>query len=479
MAEPVFGFLAFTSGSYEGAIIRDMRLANDLHRRGFKVHIYWMMEKNPELVDAGIPQSMLCRGLRYQFRRPSGLMDQVARVFKLFPAARRRLFIAQHPEFVARLLGNLMYVICDGGRSDPKLLDRLERFIIRDGVTHLLPTFAWTCPLAQRVKERGRAKFDYLPTFQGEEIFAHFAMRIGRIDDYHRVLRETVAGSGWPAVAVSRDYIARLAEEMGIDASRVVAIYPGIELPEGSGFRVQGSGRGEKKGTGAISQSGLAASAASVSVKPQSEIDSDFASLKTIFPSLHPEIPMVTYLGRQDPEKGIDLLLYAARMLAERGVKLQVVCVGGSSFGLQYRKSMEAIAEHLRLTVFWKGRVSNEVRSALFRRSRCIVYPSIHREPFGMVAAEAMSFGTPVVVPNLGGITEVIEVDGKRGGLAFKAWDSADLAAQLQRLLTDEPLYRELAANTRSLAELFSVARMTEGVLQHMGVEARPIKGNM
>lgn len=188
---------------------------------------------------------------------------------------------------------------------------------------------------------------------------------------------------------------------------------------------------------------------------------------------------MVTYLGRQDPEKGIDLLLYAARMLGERGVKLQVVCVGGSSFGLQYRKSMEAIAEHLRLTVFWKGRVSNAVRSALFRRSRCIVYPSIHREPFGMVAAEAMSFGKPVIVPNLGGITEVIEVDGKRGGLAFKAWDSADLAVQLERILTDQTLYAELAANTRSLAELFSVARMTEGVLQHLGVEARPIKGSM
>ena len=41
-----------------------------------------------------------------------------------------------------------------------------------------LPTFAWTCPLAQRVKERRRAKFDYLPTFQGEEIFAHFVIRV-------------------------------------------------------------------------------------------------------------------------------------------------------------------------------------------------------------------------------------------------------------------------------------------------------------
>src|SRR3954453_23400679 len=71
MPVPVFGFLAFTSGSYEGAIIRDMRLVNDLHRRGFKVHVYWLMEKNPEFVDEGIPQSVLARGTRFQFRRPS------------------------------------------------------------------------------------------------------------------------------------------------------------------------------------------------------------------------------------------------------------------------------------------------------------------------------------------------------------------------------------------------------------------------
>jgi len=161
-------------------------------------------------------------------------------------------------------------------------------------------------------------------------------------------------------------------------------------------------------------------------------------------------------------------------MLADRNIPLQLACVGGSSFGQQYRKVMEAIAEHLRLTVFWKGRVSNDQRSALFRHSRCVVYPSIHREPFGMVAAEAMSFGTPVLVPNLGGITEVVEVDGRRGGLTFNAWDTTDLATQLQRLLTDDALYAELRANARPLSELFTVSHMTDRVLAHMGLPAKP-----
>jgi len=82
MQPPVIGFLAFTSGSYEGAIIRDMRLANALARRGYKVVVYWMMERNRELVDEGITQRMLCSGLRFQFKRPSGLMRAVLLVLR-------------------------------------------------------------------------------------------------------------------------------------------------------------------------------------------------------------------------------------------------------------------------------------------------------------------------------------------------------------------------------------------------------------
>jgi glycosyltransferase involved in cell wall biosynthesis len=428
---PVFAFLAFTSGSYEGAIIRDMRLANALHHRGYKVVIYWMMERNPELVDDGIRQYTFCQGMRFQFTRPSGLMDRLGRLLRIIAADRRRRFMQQHPNYVNRLMSNCCRAICDG---DPALSRRLQRFIARDHVTHLLPTFAMICPFAQPAKAALNGQFDYLVTFQGEEIFANFAKEIGRLDDYHRRLRETVAASGWPAIAVSRDYASRLHEEMDIDPGSMRAIYPGIELP------------------------------------PVAEPDraADVAAVKAIFKSLDPDVPIVTYLGRQDAEKGIDLLLYAAKILRQRGVKLQLLLVGGSSFGWQYMDSCKQIAEHLRLGVFWKRRVSNEARNALYRLSRCIVYPSIHREPFGLVAAEAMSHGTPVLVPDQGGITEVVNVDGRRGGLTFNAWDSGDLARQLECLLTDERLYGVLKGNARGLAELFSVERMTDRVLEHI-----------
>jgi len=433
MPQPVFAFLAFTSGAYEGAIIRDMRLANALHRRGYRVVIYWMMEQNRELVDRGITQRILCSGMRFQFQKPSVLMDRLGRVLNLMPQPRRRRFMQEHPDYVNRLMTNCCRAICDG---DPALTRRLEKFMQLDGVTHLLPTFAMICPFAQPIKVTGGHVFDYLVTFQGEEIFANFAERIGRLEDYHQRLRSTVAASGWPAIAVSRDYALRLHEEMGIDLHRMKVIYPGIELP----------------------------------TEAPADRATNFQILAKIFPSLRNDLPIVTYLGRQDAEKGIDLLLYAVKMLRQRGLPLQLLCVGGSSFGGQYMQSMKQIAEHLRLGVFWKRRVDNRVRTTLYEMSLCVVYPSIHREPFGLVAAEAMSYGTPVLVPDQGGITEVVNVDGRRGGLTFKAWDSGDLATQLERLLTDDALHQELADNARPLAEHFTVDRLVERVLEHLGI---------
>jgi len=433
MPRPVLGFLAFTSGSFEGAIIRDMRLANELHRRGHKVVVYWMMDHNRELVDAGITQRMLCRGTRYQFARPSTILDRLGSIFWLLPAFTRREFMQRHPNYVDRLMTNFCRSVCDGAARDGAVVRRLIRFMQRDGVTHLLPTFAMICPFALAAKRRGGHEFDYLVTFQGEEIFANFAQRIGRLDDYRAQLRAVVDHSPWPAVAVSRDYMDRLRDEMGIDDAKMRPIYPGID-------------------------------------PPKDPAPPDFDVLKPKFPHLKRDLPIVTYVGRQDSEKGVDLLLYAAKMLEQRGLRMQLVICGGTSFGQRYRDVIKHIAEHLRLAIHHRRRIPGAMRDALYAYSRCIVYPSIHREPFGMVAVEAMSHGTPVIVPDQGGIAEAIRAEGRSAGLTFKSWDSADLARQLERMLTDDALHAELSANARGVAGNFTAARMTDRVLEHLGI---------
>jgi glycosyltransferase involved in cell wall biosynthesis len=443
--EPTFGFLAVTSGSFEGAIIRDMRLANELHRRGFRVVVYWMVQQNDGLLAPGIPQRVLARAMRYATRRPTALGEVAGALFDLLPADTRVRWLQAQPRLARYFARNLISVVCDGGATDPRLVSRLARFVARDGVTHLVPTFAFACPFALAAKRICQQPFEYLVTFQGEELFVGYARALGREREYFARLREAVAGSPWKAIAVSADYARRLHDEMQIDLGSLVAIPPGID--------VRRRHRAPRP---------------------------TFATLHESFPRLRPDRPIVSFVGRNDSEKGIDLLLYAARMIQAAGRELQLVVAGGTTFGPAYREACEQVAEHLRLDVHWQGRISETVREAIYAHSRCVVYPPVHREPFGMVAVEALSHGTPVLVPDHGGLTEAIKTqDGRTAGLTFRVWDTSDLAAQLNRLLTDDALHAKLARNAPLVAATFDVGCTVDRLLAHVGLAPAPQRGEM
>jgi glycosyltransferase involved in cell wall biosynthesis len=85
-----------------------------------------------------------------------------------------------------------------------------------------------------------------------------------------------------------------------------------------------------------------------------------------------------------------------------------------------------------------------------------------------------MSHGTPVIVPDHGGIMEVIGQGERVGGLSFKVWDTADLARQIERLIVDDALYGSLSAAAAQIAAQFSVEAMTDQVLAHLGLPKSP-----
>lgn len=437
-AEPIFAFVTMGSGDFLGSTVRDLALANALHRRGYRVVVYWMMEVNPELVDPGIEQRMLCHGTRYHFARPSTLLDRgLGSLLFLLPKPFRVRVVQGRSGYVDRLLANLVNALYGRPGGDRSLARRLRDLLALDGATHLMMSFASIGPLALEARRIGGHAFDYLLTFQGDEQFAAHARRLGLFEPFHRLLNASLDASPWPAIVVSRDYAERLVDEIKVERADLAVVYNGVE-----------------QGKGADKHS--------------------FAALQEVFPGLSPHFPTVVYVGRQDVEKGIDLLLYAVRMLARRGLHMQLVVCGSTAKGLGYRKVLTDLAEHLELPVFHAGSVSKEVRDSLFAHSHCVVYPSVNREPFGLVVAEAMAQGAPVLVPDYGGIGEVIRDGDRAGGLTFKAWDSGDLADQLERLLTDRQLHRRLVRHTREVAARFTAENMADDVLDHVGIGHRP-----
>src|SRR5690606_10618661 len=121
--QPTFAFVTIGSGSYVGSTVRDLILANALHRRGFKVAVYWMMECKPELAADGIRQRMLCYAPRYHCRRPSEILDRViAPLLFLFPLHARVRVSQGIPGYADRLLENLTRCLHETPETDPVLV---------------------------------------------------------------------------------------------------------------------------------------------------------------------------------------------------------------------------------------------------------------------------------------------------------------------------------------------------------------------
>lgn len=436
--QPVFGFI-LVGGGLQGAVVRDIRLANELARRGYRVHVWWAMDRPRQSpLRSEVEEHWLFSGMRYAGWWPRTIGDAIGRFFSAVTRDKNRARAMQKRAWlVSRMMERVSRLVVDGVEHDPAIVNRLARELDAAGVTHLLPMLGLLCPWASAARDRCTKPLRYLVTFQGYELYANYARAIGCEEQLYDRMRTAVEQSDFPAIAVSEDYLQRVVEDIGVPESSMVAIPPGVptEILELE--------------------------------RPPLDIVRE-----TI--SIDPDLPLVTFLGRRDTEKGIDLLLYAASILRARGLEFQVAVVGPTLFGKFNDEFCKQLSRDLRCPVGWRNQVSDEVRTALFMYSRCIVYPSIHREPFGMVAVEVLAHGTPAIVPDRGGIAGAIEGGGECGGLHFRIWDSGHLAEQMARLLTDDELHRRLCEAGPRVATHYSVALLADRVLAHIGL-AEPV----
>ena len=155
------------------------------------------------------------------------------------------------------------------------------------------------------------------------------------------------------------------------------------------------------------------------------------------------EPPEVLFAGRLSPEKGVRELVAAAR-----GYPLTVV--GDGPLRAEVPGAL--------------GYVQPEILSGLYARAAVVACPS-HREGFGVVCAEAMAHGRPVVASAVGGLLDLVEHE--RTGLLVPPRDVRALRAALERLLRDRELRRELGAAGRARASRdLSWGRVTDATVE-------------
>jgi glycosyltransferase involved in cell wall biosynthesis len=158
-----------------------------------------------------------------------------------------------------------------------------------------------------------------------------------------------------------------------------------------------------------------------------------------ISPRPDQEPPVILFLGRVIPDKGVDILVRAALLLRERGVRFRLRVVGSNGFSatdplspyeLRVRESAAPLGESVEFLPFHeRARVPS-----LYRDADIFCMPSNCDEAFGLCLLEAMATGLPCVASSRGGIPEA-------GGDAvsyFEPPNHRDLAEELTKLLQNQ-----------------------------------------
>lgn len=144
------------------------------------------------------------------------------------------------------------------------------------------------------------------------------------------------------------------------------------------------------------------------------------------------DVPVVGYLGRLAPEKGIPDLILALQLLEKQSrMPPPLLAVGGTPLFVDDSAASLVEREITRLgaRVSRRGWVE---RSEFLETVDVLVCPSTWAEPFGLVVAEAMAARVPVVVSDAGALPEVV---GAEHPYTARAGDPASLAYVLHRAL--------------------------------------------
>ena len=142
---------------------------------------------------------------------------------------------------------------------------------------------------------------------------------------------------------------------------------------------------------------------------------------------------IVSFAGKLAHFKGVDVLLNAIKLYEDREPSSVTLIVGDGD----ERDILHKQAKDLELkTVRFLGNVKQEELRHIYNIADVNLVPS-RREPFGLVAIEAMGCGTPVIASNQGGLPDF--VNESVGGLV-KPEDPIDLAETILKVLkrTDE-----------------------------------------
>lgn len=142
----------------------------------------------------------------------------------------------------------------------------------------------------------------------------------------------------------------------------------------------------------------------------------------------------VAFAGRISPEKGLPVLMAAAKKLPEISFHL------AGLMRPDYKDELD-----IPQNVILRGMLSSGEMKNFYEKAKILVHTSICYEGFPMVFPEAMAYKLPIIAPDLAGYPEIVE--NNYNGLLFKPEDGDELANKIASIYNNNSKLKDLGAN--------------------------------
>ncbi len=166
---------------------------------------------------------------------------------------------------------------------------------------------------------------------------------------------------------------------------------------------------------------------------------------------------IILYAGRVTLQKGPEYFIKAAKKVLEYEPNTKFIIAGS---GDQLTKCIE-LANELGISknILFHGFYSREEANLFFSMADVFVMPSV-LEPFGIVPLEAMAKGTPTIITNQSGISEVLKNTFK-----IDFWDTDEMAHKILALIKYEPLHTHMSESGYDEVDKFNWNVPTEKIV--------------
>ena len=169
----------------------------------------------------------------------------------------------------------------------------------------------------------------------------------------------------------------------------------------------------------------------------------------------------ITCLGIVRPNKGLEYLLQAMRLVLADGHDPVLMIAGGLAADRPgYLDELKEMARELSLDehVVFTGYVEDHQLPSVVEASQFLVLPYVEATQSGVLHREAISYRKPVVATDVGGIGDLV----KRYdiGIVVPPADTPALARALSRMLSDPDLRASFSANEQALGASMSWERI-------------------